>query len=90
MATFVAHPPKDGGGGNRTRVPRYFRDGFYVRSRIISAFRSVVPNRRGAFQASQELFLAAGVPGGDPRRFGIGNRLLGLSDEDPQSGTPIN
>ena len=27
---------KSGGGGNRTRVPRYFSDGFYVRRRMIS------------------------------------------------------
>src|SRR5262245_980205 len=78
-----------GGGGNRTRVPRYFSDGFYVRRRMISAVRSVVPNRRGSFQASQELFLVAGIPSSDLRRFGIGNWLLGLSDKNPQPGTPV-
>src|SRR5262249_49373675 len=36
-----------------------------------------------------ERCLASGVPGGDPRRFGISDRLLGLSDEDPQSGLPL-
>src|SRR6516162_8306805 len=71
---------KSGGGGNRTRVPRYFSASFYVRRRMISAFRPLVPNRRGSLRASPELCLAAGIPGGDPRRFGFGNRLLGLSE----------
>jgi hypothetical protein len=60
-----------------------------VRSRIISAFRPRIPNRRGSLQASWERFLASGVPNNDPRRFGISDRLLGLSDEDPQSGLPL-
>ena len=33
--------------------------------------------------------LTSGVPNYDPRRFGISDRLLGLSDEDPQSGLPL-
>ena len=43
----AAQTVKIGGGGNRTRVPRYFRDGFYVRSRIISAFRPCDPQPAG-------------------------------------------
>ena len=60
-----------------------------MRSRIISAFRLWDPNRQGSSQASRERFLASGVPSNDPRRFGISDRLLGLSDEDPQSGLPL-
>jgi hypothetical protein len=30
------------------------------------------------------------VPNSDSRRFGIGNGLLGLSDESPQSEQPIS
>jgi len=30
----VARTEKSGGGGNRTRVPRYFHDSFYVYSRL--------------------------------------------------------
>ena len=37
-------------------------------------------------QTSQERFLTSGVPDSDPRRFGIGDGLLGLSDESPQPG----
>ena len=86
---FAHKRPLIGGGGNRTRVPRYFHGGFYVRSRIISAFRLWVPNRQGSSRASRERCLASGVPSNDPRRFGISDRLLGLSDEDPQSGLPL-
>jgi hypothetical protein len=81
---------KNGGGGNRTRVPRSFRGSFYVRSRIIYAFRLPAPNRRGAKQTSQEQFLASSVPDSDLRRFGIGDGLLGLSDKNPQTGLPFN
>ena len=42
--------------------------------------RLPAPNRRGASQTSQEQFLASGVPDSDPRRFGFGDGLLGLSD----------
>jgi len=76
----VAESKKSGGGGNRTRVPRYFRGGFYVRSRIIYASRPLPPNRRGGKQASQERFLASSVPSSDSKRFGFGDEFLGLSD----------
>ena len=71
---------KNGGGGNRTRVPRSFHGSFYVRSRIIYAFRLPAPNRRGAMQTSQEQFLTSSVPDSDSKRFGFGDELLGLSD----------
>ena len=44
----------NGGGGNRTRVPRYFREGFYVRSRVILAFRVGNPTWLGFTAASRE------------------------------------
>ncbi len=61
-----------------------------MRSRKISVFAQSAPSRQGARQASQERFLVSGVPGSDLRRFGIGDRLLGLSDENPQQGLPIS
>ena len=56
---------------------------------LFPRFARATPGRQGAAQASRERFLAPGVPDSDPGRFGIGNRLLGLSDEDPQSGLPV-
>ena len=78
-----------GGGGNRTRVPKHFHARFYVRSRFISAVRLPAPNRQGAWPASRARCLAPGVPNVDPERFGISDRLLGLSDKGPQSGLPL-
>ena len=51
-----------GGGGNRTRVPRHFRDSFYVRSRFFKS-RSPSPNRHGLGRASRARSLATSVPG---------------------------
>jgi len=51
-----------GGGGNRTRVPRHFRDSFYVCSQFFGS-RSPSPNRHGLERASRVLCLATGVPG---------------------------
>ncbi len=60
-----------GGGGNRTRVPQHLHAGFYVCSRMISAFAILAPNRRGGKTASRERFLISGVPHVDPKRSGI-------------------
>ena len=60
-----------GGGGNRTRVPRHFHAGFYMRSRMIYAFAAKTPNRRGEKAASRQRFLISGVANGDPGRSGI-------------------
>ena len=38
----------NGGGGNRTRVPRYFSISFYVCSRVISPLRPVAPTSTGS------------------------------------------
>ena len=52
-------------------------------------FALAPPTGRVRLGLAGNRFLASGVPGGDPRRFGISDRLLGLSDEDPQSGLPL-
>jgi len=69
-------------------LARCFREGFYVRSRLIYAFRSPAPYRLGAWQASRERCLTSGVLVSDQKRFGIGEELLGLSDKSPQLRTP--
>jgi len=51
-----------GGGGNRTRVPRYFRGSFYVCSRFFES-RSPSPNRHGLGRTSRARSLTTGVPG---------------------------
>ena len=53
------------------------------------SFAYPAPTRQGAEKASPELGLIPGVPDSDPRRSGIGSRLLGLSGEDPQSGLRV-
>jgi hypothetical protein len=44
------------------------------------------PNRLGCLQASQERVLIPGVPDSDLERSEIGDQLLGLFGENPQSG----
>ena len=80
--------PKSGGGGNRTRVPRYFHVGFYVRSRKFGVSRAG-PDRQGSQQASREQFLVRERARHDSRPSGFDDRLLDLSGEAPQSGTPM-
>ena len=62
----------NGGGGNRTRVPKHFHVSFYVRSRLFGSRRQG-PGRQGTWLASRELLLASGVPGNDPKRVGFGD-----------------
>ena len=45
-----------GGGGNRTRVPRCFREGFYVCSRIIYAFALGPPTGWVPFEQGRNSF----------------------------------
>lgn len=52
--------PVDGGGGNRTRVPRRFCGSFYVCSRLFESC-APAPNRQGPRRASRERSLATGV-----------------------------
>ena len=42
-----------------------------MRSRLISAFATWTPNRRGEKAASRQRFLISGVADGDPKRSGI-------------------
>ena len=77
-----------GGGGDRTRVPRYFRESFYVCSRLFD-FARAGANRRATTRTSREQGLIASVPDGDLRRDGIGDRQSGLSDKSPQPGSPF-
>ncbi len=68
----MAPMPKSGGGGDRTRVPRHFHAGFYVRSP--PNLQTVVarpPDRQGCRLTSRQQFLIPGVADGDPRRSGI-------------------
>ncbi len=62
-----------GGGGDRTRVPRHFHVGFYVRSRPnLHTVSSPGPrNRQGCRLTSRQQFLTPGVANIDPRRSGI-------------------
>jgi len=61
-----------GGGGDRTRVPRYFRACFYVCSRLFES-RSRVAKRQAARRTSRELDLTISV--------------LGMTDGDPELAT---
>ena len=40
----MARTGKSGGGGNRTRVPRYFHDNFYVHSRLFNLTHAGPPS----------------------------------------------
>ena len=50
------HLQGSGGGGNRTRVPRHFHVDFYVRSRLISAYRSASPADGVGAESDRNLF----------------------------------
>ena len=82
-------PSKSGGGGNRTRVPQWLHESFYVCSRLFD-FARTDPSRQDSTHTSRERVLAAGVPNNDPRRFGIGDQHSGLSDKSHQSGLLIS
>jgi len=64
--------PSDGGGGDRTRVPRHFHADFYVRSRTyLHTVVAQPPIRQGRCLTSRPRFLIPGVANVDPRRSGI-------------------
>src|SRR5262245_7595228 len=48
------------------------------------------PQPTGCLASQPGTFLASDVPSNDPRRFGIGDEFLGLSDKSPQLGLPIS
>src|SRR5688572_9810911 len=52
-------------------------------------FRAPDPDRLGSWRARREQVFSPGRARRDPGRSEIGNRLLGLSGEDPQSGLPV-
>jgi len=55
---------------------------------LFTRLASQTPGRQGACAASGNGF-NLGRTHNDPRRFGISDGLLGLSDKNPQSGLPL-
>ena len=79
---------QSGGGGNRTRVPRLVRESLYVRSRCFVFDAAWLPSTGSQPRGSGTVF-NLGRTRRDPGRFGFGDQLLGLSDENPQPGSPL-
>ncbi len=61
QSRYTSGPSCNGGGGNRTRVPRHFSGSFYVRSRFFNV-AAKDSNRRDSLTAIEERCLASSVP----------------------------